>query len=675
MTMIGVDIGGTFTDFIIAERGSVRIHKRPSTPRAPAEAFLKGLEEASVAPGTLEKAVHGTTVGTNTMIERRGARAGLITTSGFRDTLEIGRGIKPMTDYFNLRWTAPAPLVPRELRCEVSERIAPDGSIVDPLDEAEVEAALEFLSEQGCDSVAVCLLFSYANPVHERRIAEIAAKKFPALSISTSSDLLPQWREYERTSTTAGDAYIKPVMARYFTALEDKLAAGGLDRDLFIMKSNGGLMTSRTAKNYPIHTFLSGPAAAALAGKFIGKSAGYDNVITTDMGGTSFDLSLVRDNELAYRTEGEIDVGIPVLIPTIDIRTLGAGGGSISWIDAGGALKVGPQSAGADPGPACYSRGGTKPTVTDANLLLGRLGTEAALGGSVRLDRDKSVKAIQQVAEPLGLEVEKVAKGIIDICINNIVHEVRAISAQQGIDPRAFAMIAAGGAGPLHVAPLAEVLGMRTVIVPPRPGLLSASGLLLADLRFDSVRSWPLVLERGDLGQLNAVFDEMVGEALHNLEGEGFGGKPTLIRLLDMRYEGQNWEISVPVPAGEISSEVVAAAFDTEHERLYGIRIPNARHEVVNLRVTAIGPQADPTRWLPSIQTGVAGPPASRRKVYDHASDRYVEAPIYDRETLVIGQEFEGLCIVDQIDTTLFVPFGWKCKVDNQANIVMTRKD
>jgi N-methylhydantoinase A len=667
---LGVDIGGTFTDFIAVDdrTGEFRIHKRPSTPSDPADAFALGLAEADFAE--VGAVIHGTTVGTNMVIERRGARIGLITTRGFRDVLEIARGNRPSGDHFNLRWDKPEPIVPRTLRRELTERITYDGRVLQPLDQDECLHELDYLLRAGCTAVAVCLLFSHANPAHEQLVAEIAREHLPELAISLSSSLVPQWREYERTSTTVADAYIKPQMGTYLRRIEDHVRTTR-DANVLVMKSNGGLMTARTAAAEPVHTLLSGPAAGALAGKFIGASAGVADVLTMDMGGTSFDLSLVRNGGLAESTENHISRGVLIQLPMVDIRTIGAGGGSIAWLDGGGALKVGPRSAGAEPGPACYRRGGNEATVTDANVLLGRIGSDALLGGALELDPEASARVLQRLADSAGLETVALADGIVTICVSNMVHEVRAISAQQGLDPRSFALVAAGGAGPLHAALIAGALGIDTIVVPPHPGLLSATGLLLAELKFDLVRSWPFVLERITLGELVEALREMGEQARSLIRAEGYAGDVTVVQSLEMRYRGQNWEITVPLLTPPDSIDSVGLLFDDEHERLYGVRVEGAQHEIVNLRVTGIGPHEAPERWLPSTQFSDDRDKLRRRRVFDRERGGFVEANVHTRSVLRSGYAIDGPCIIEQVDSTTYVPSSWSGRVDTRGNLLL----
>lgn len=672
--MLGVDIGGTFTDCVIVDDdGAVRIHKRPSTPANPAEAFMLAVGEAAVDVETLQKAVHGTTVAANTLIQRNGARTGLITTRGFRDVLELARGSKPPSDYFNLRWVAPQPLVPRDLRKEVGERISAQGEVLEALDEEGCRDAIDELVAAGCSAIAVCFLFSYVTPAHEVRVGELVNEMHPELTVSLSSQILPQWKEYERTSTTVVDAFVKPRMANYLNQLREGMNERGFERDLLLMKSNAGLMTATTASQTPVHTVLSGPSAAALAGRQIALAAGWANAITMDMGGTSFDVSLVSEGALPYAMEAEATPGAPVLIPTVDIRTIGAGGGSIAWIDLGGGLKVGPESAGAVPGPACYQNGGYRPTITDANLLLGRLGVESPLAGGLTLDLDRSREVLQPLADELGLGLQETADGVIEICVNNMANETRSISAQRGFDPREFVLVAAGGAGPLHAPLIAESLAIQTVLVPPRPGLLSASGLLLAAPKIDVVRSWPAVLERTPPASLRATLRELIDQARAMMEAEGFGSDLIVETSVDARYAGQNWDITVPVDPGDLATEQIARRFDAEHERLYGVSAPESKHEVINVRVTLTAPETDPARWLPELERDapLADEPGARRDVYDKRHGGVVEAPVYRRVALADDAPLDGPCVIEQTDATTYVPSGWVATVDGAGNLLL----
>lgn len=674
MTVIGVDIGGTFTDCVVADsHGRLTTHKRPSTPSEPGRSFIDALDELDVDLDEVAAIVHGTTVAANTLIERKGAVVGLITTRGFRDVLEIGRSSRAPSDYFNLRWRKPLPLVPRPLRREVTERVGPNGQVVLALDEAEVKDAARMLEEAGCTAIAISMLFSYVNPDHERRTRELVREVFPRAEVSISSDILPQWKEFERTSTTVSDAYVKPRMRAYFARIEEGLMSRGYRRHLLIMKSNGGLMTSRSAAGLPVHTALSGPAAGAIAGRAIGVEAGLSNVVTMDMGGTSYDVSLVRAGVLTYATETEITHGFPALIPTIDVRSIGAGGGSIAWIDSGSGLQVGPQSAGAVPGPASYGRGGKEPTVTDANLVLGRLSAENRLGGSVELQPGLAAEAMRRISDPLGVSILRASAGVVAVCVAQMANETRAISAQQGLDPRDFTMVAGGGAGPLHAASIAEEIGIATVIVPSFPGLLSACGLLIAEPKFDLVQSWPVVLEQLTTAELGGRVDEIVEHARATLADEGLGGEIVVAASLDMRYRGQNWEITVPVNAGEPSLGAIGRRFDAEHLRLYGVA-GDVPHEVINLRATAIQQRSLLDRFPHVLPDWGAAQARGCSLLFGPDGEAIAEVDRYWRSELPIGWQFVGPVLIDQDDSTTYVPPGWFVEVDHGARLLLRRR-
>ena len=676
MRVVGIDVGGTFTDLVEVDdaTGEYRYHKLPSTPDDPARAFLTGTKEIAADRGAPDRTIHGSTVATNTLIQRSGAKVGLITTRGHRDVLEIARGIRPYEAIFQLLWDKPEPLVPRHLRLDVSERLNSSGAVVTPLAEPEVKLACEVFREHGVDAVAICFLFSYLNDEHERQAAEVVAEQLPGVPLSVSSEILPQWREYERTSTTVADAHVKPVMARYLQRLDKGLAEQAHEHELLIMKSNGGVTRASGAVDVPIETYLSGPAAGVVAGQAVAAAAGWDDAIVTDMGGTSFDVSLVTEAGVARRTEGEVAEGIPVTVSMLDVRAIGAGGGSIAWIDDGGGLRVGPQSAGADPGPACYGRGGEEPTVTDANLVLGRLAAGAFLGGRLELDEERAEAAIRtRVAEPLGLEVAEAAQGVIDVTVANAVREIRALTSEQGIDHRTYALVSGGGAGPLHGAAMARELGIGTVIVPPLPGILSATGLVQCDLRFDSVRSLPGTLERDGIGRIVEYLDQMAEAGVARLRDEGFKGTPIVSLSLDMRYRGQNWELEVRVSRDRLDVETVSASFDRDHERLYRFQMPEHEHEVINLRVAVTGPLERGAAHVPRRERSATARPLGERPVLDDTTRQFVNSAIVDRDALGAGDVLDGPAIVEELDTTVVVPSGWSALADEHGNLVLTR--
>ncbi|MFQ5425889.1 MAG: hydantoinase/oxoprolinase family protein [Gaiellales bacterium] len=672
MRVVGVDIGGTFTDLVEVDdtTGDYRYHKLASTPDDPARAFLDGSAELTAERDPPDRLIHGSTVATNTLIQRAGARTALMTTRGHRDVLEIARGVKPYEHIFHLAWVKPEPLVPRYLRVDVTERLDAGGRVVEPLDEDEVALACEFLAEHDVEALAVCFLFAYVDDVHERRAAEIAAARLPGVPISLSSRILPQWREYERTSTTVADAFIKPVMSRYL----DRLGAGdqGSDRHLFIMKSNGGVTLAASAAETPIETYLSGPAAGVVAGRAIGLAAGCENLIVGDMGGTSFDVSLVAGGEVEVTTEAEAAPGIPLRLSMLDVRAIGAGGGSIAWIDSGGGLRVGPRSAAADPGPACYGRGGSEPTVTDANLVLGRLGVDSFLGGRFTLDEAAASSALRRrVAVPLGLDVQAAALGVIDVTVANMAREIRTITAERGIDPRDFALVAGGGAGPLHAVAIAEELGVTTVLVPPYPGLLSAIGLVLSDLKLDSIRSLPLRLERDGAAPVAAYVEELVQAGTARLRSEGYTGVPDARVSLDMRYLGQNWEIEVPVDRSRLEVGSITRSFDQEHRRLYSFDMPEHEHELINVRVSVSGRLERGADHLPR-RSAASSKRAGERGVFDRSTGRVEPASILDRDALAAGDIAVGPTVIEELDSTVYLPATWRARVDDLGTLVLS---
>jgi N-methylhydantoinase A len=659
--IIGVDIGGTFTDFVVLAGGEVRIHKTPSTPSDPSEAFLRGLEELGVGAGAAF--VHGSTVATNAILERRGARTALLTTEGFRDVLELGRQTR--LGLYDLTPRKHVPLVPRELCFEVRERVDRDGNILDPLDRSAVDAALASCRSAGVESLAVCFLFSFANPAHEVLIGELAATQ--GLNVSLSSRILPEYREYERASTTAANAYVAPLMQRYLRRLDEQLAARGRRR-LWVMQSNGGVLSADAAANEAVKTVLSGPAGGVVAAWRIGREAGFERLLAFDMGGTSTDVSLV-DGQPDVTREGGIG-DLPIRVPLLDIHTVGAGGGSLARVDAGGRLRVGPESAGADPGPACYGRGDL-PTVTDANLILGRLLPGSFAGGRMALDVERAREAIRQVAAELRLSVDAAAEGIVRVADAQLARALRRVSVERGHDPRRFCLVAFGGGGPLHACSLANELGIPTVLVPRFPGALSALGMLLSDFRKEYSRT---VMRRVDaeLPTLEDVFRELEGQATADLESEGIpSGRRRLERRLDARYVGQSYELSIS--GADLSPESVSAALHEAHFRRFGYSSPHAPVEVVNVRVLGIGETEKPV--LPYCEPWVQEPPAAPGTVQVHTLGTRQEAHVYDRPALKPGATLSGPAILTQADTTTWISSEWIARVDGWYNVLLTRGD
>lgn len=678
--IVGVDIGGTFTDLVAVDgsTGAQVYHKLPSTPDDPARAVIEGLEQMGIDLESVERLIHGTTLATNTILQRNGAVTGLVTTAGHRDVLQIRRGNKPESQVFNPLWEEPTPIVPRFLRVDVTERTDYQGKEITPLDEGELRLALDHLDGLGVEAVAVCFLFSYLSKDHEIRAREIIESEYAHLAVSVSHEILPQWREYERTATTVADAYVKPRMGAYIEHLETRLRSLGYDRDLLIMRSNGGIMSGARARQRPVETFLSGPAAGVVAGRYTGRHTGNSELIVVDMGGTSADVSLITRGEPSATTQSSIDDVTPLNIAMLDIRTIGAGGGSVAWIDPGGVLKVGPVSAGADPGPACYAKGGQLPTVTDANVVLGRIGTDTLLGGRVRIDPDLALDAIERhIARPLAIDPVQAAAGIVRVTVANMAAAIRAVTAERGVDPRQYSILAGGGGGPLHCPLLAHEFGMDRVIVPAYPGLMSASGLVLSDLRVEVVRSSPMRLERDGTERLTAICSSMLQEAIAELRQEGFEGEPATALTLVMRYLGQNWEIDVPIGAGEMTVESLSREFDETHQKLYGFDLPTQQHELLAIRTAAVGPtqRADdlvPRRSDQGQRTAGEDPqPAEIRRMWNDLAGKFEHCPVFARDALGSGDEVHGPATIEGADSAVWLPAGARSSVDPDGNIIV----
>ena len=605
----------------------------------------------------------------------------MLTTQGFRDVAEIMRSNRPYSDIYNLQWKKPAPLVPRYLRVEVEERITADGSVIKPLDEVGLRNALQFFRKHGVEAVAVGFLFSYANAQHERRAQELLEQEFPELFVSISSDVISEWREYERFNTTIADAYIKPVMNRYFFRLNKRLKERGYKRDLFVMKSNGGYMTATGIMQHPITTFLSGPAAGVVAAKEIGQAVGWKNIITMDMGGTSLDVCLIQDGTITYTVQGQVEASMPLRVPLVDVRTIGAGGGSIAWLDPGQVLKVGPLSAGSDPGPACYGQGGDQPTVTDANLVLGRLRPQSFLGGRQTLHLDLAEQALaRHLGDPLGWTPVEAANGIIRITIANVVKQLRGISAELGFDPREFALVAFGGAGPLHAVAVAQELDMQTIIVPPHPGIVCAMGLLLADMRFDNIQSHPCLLQDEAADRIPVILRQMLDEGAAKLRADGFTGELKFVAAIDMKYAVESYEIIIPIVPEEFDRATLARIFDETHKRLYGFSFSDMEYEVLSLRVTIIGPsqQAKLTSNLVAQTTQGKNKVVAQlamHRAFDDRSKKYISTPVYARYDCPAGFKFASPAIIEEMDSTTYVPSGWQAHVDERNNLILQMVD
>ena len=682
--LIGVDVGGTFTDFYAFEAaaGTVHLYKCPSTPDNPARAIIDGLAELCAANGietaAVERLSHGTTVATNTLIQRRGGKVALITTEGFRDLLEVGRQTRP--HMFDLQRDHPPPLVPRELRFEVMERITAGGKVVRALDAATVARAVAALRDTGADACAVCLLFSFLNADHERRIGEALAEAAPNVKVSLSSEVRPEFREYERFSTTVLNAYFQPVMERYLGDLQRHVGAALPAAALGIYQSSGGLMSIETARRFPVRTAMSGPAAGAVGAIHCARLAGRPDVISLDMGGTSADVCLIRGYDAGIGFERDI-AGFPVRLPMVDINTVGAGGGSIAWFDRDGLLKVGPESAGADPGPACYGRGGTEATVTDANFVLGRLSPDGLIGGRMRLDEGAARAALAPAAERLGLGAEKTALGILGIVVATMVRAIRAVSVERGLDPRDYSLMAFGGAGALHAGDVARALGIGEILVPPAPGILCAQGLVVSELKEDFVATDRILLASAGAGAVQAHLDGLLDKAGAWFEAEGTEVPARTVRVsLDMRFVGQNFELSVPVDrpvdrqAGGAAPRLPGAQalhdlFFQVHEQHYGFHNPADPVEVINVRVTATA--ALPGAAADGTARGSAAPAASAHRPVHFDGEGARQTPVYDRAALAPGHVLTGPAIIEQFDATTVLHPTDRLTVDEALNLII----
>ena len=669
----GVDTGGTFTDLVAYDEqtGELRMAKALSTAHDPSRAVFDSFERAGLETSEIAYFVHGTTVATNALIERRGAPVALFVTEGFRDVLHMQRTVRP--DHFDLHWVKPKPLVPRSRCVGIGERMLKDGTVLVPLDEDRVRASAEALRDGGeVGAIAVSYLFSFMNPEHERRTAEIIQEVWPEARISLSSDVLPRWREYERTSTTVIDAYLKPLMRDYMRNLERDCEAGGI-RQVLVLRSNGGVMTSARASEQPVSLVRSGPSGGIMACRQLGKLVGLGDLIAADMGGTSFEACLLPGGEPTYTNREELEWGIPIALTMVDARSIGAGGGSIARVDAAGILRVGPDSARADPGPACYRRGGTQPTVTDANAVLGRLAPEFRLAGDFELDFGAAETAVDTLAGPLGLDRLRVARGIVDVANNNMAQALRLVSTDRGYDPRGATLVAYGGAGPLHACELARALQMRSVVVPRYPGAFSALGALLADARFDYATTYWMRMRHLDLERVHRIFEALERQAAEEFAAEGFTEPPLVQRAVDLRYVGQNWELSLDLPSGALSRDDfvdVEDRFAAEHERFYGYHLPGEELEVLTFKLAALGTRHE--LELPRVESGSPPAPIARRAVVFSGDTAPVETPLYRREELPAGGTIAGPALIGQIDATTLLPPGSDGRIDEYGNLHVT---
>ncbi len=683
---VGFDVGGTFTDFALqADDGRLLTGKRLTTPDDPARASVEGLRElvahAGLGWADLAQAVHGTTLGSNVVIERKGQGIALLTTRGFRDVLIIGR--EKRYQLYDLFVEKPAPLVPRSRIREVAERIAFDGEVLVPLDEAGLRETVRDLARSGVTSLAICFLHSYVNPAHERRAAEIVRQEAPHVLVSLSSDVSPVIREYERTSTTVVNSYVMTAVRDYLERLEESLRRLGYGGRLFVMQSGGGIATAETMARFPVRMIESGPAAGALMAGAYGTLTGHADLVAFDMGGTTAKLSLIaggipqtiREFEL-HRIRLQPGSGIPMNIQAIDLVEIGAGGGSIARAEMG-VIHVGPESAGAAPGPICYGLGGTEPTVTDANLVLGYLNPDYFLGGRMRLDLERARQGIEaRVGRPLGLAVPEAAWGIHQIVTTNMELATRVVSIERGYDPRRLALVAFGGSGPVHGCRLAQALGIPRAILPAAAGVTSAIGLLAAEVKFDLSRSYVVRLDALDAAHLARILDEMAEQGAAVVRNAGATGAISLGRTADMRYVGQGYELTVPLPAGPVDGgtpDALRAVFDRVYAQRYGYADPQAAVELVTVGVTATGP--GPEVRLPEHRPGTRDVAQARkpdRAVYFPETRGYGPCSVYDRRRLPVGARIEGPAVVEEPESTTVLPPGTTAEVDPWANLIVS---
>jgi N-methylhydantoinase A len=673
MKRSGVDIGGTFTDVIVfdEETGKIEIEKTPSTPNNPAKGVINGLTKAGTDIADLDFFSHGSTVGTNALIERELPRIGLITTEGFRDVHEIRDSTKD--DLWDAYEDVADPYVQRRDRLEVPERIDVNGEVVKPLDEEAVREVVRIFEKRGIDTIAVSLINAYVNGEHEQQIAEIIEKEYPEAFVCTSHEILPEMFEHERTSTTVINAALVPVVQEYLTDLSSQLDDRGYHGDVLAMHSGGGVMTTEAIAYYAARIANSGPTAGAIASQYIADQCGFDNAIGFDMGGTSTDVSLTHDGDIEMTEEWAVEYGYPIMFPSTDIETIGAGGGSVAWIDDGGSLRVGPRSQGADPGPACYLRGGDKPTTTDANVVLGWVDPDKFLGGDMEATADPAREVIERdIAEPLGLNLTEAASAIEQIAVANMCNAVRLVSTSKGYDPRDFALVAFGGAGPLHAAYVARQMNIPKVIVPPYPGINSALGCLLVDIEHDLTRTFVTDATEDVVEDIKDAFGEMESEIHERLSEEGVDDDQMRMDYeVKMRYKGQFRSLSVPAnrPIDSIAS--VRERFHREHERAYAYSDEDQPVEIYGLHVTGKGLVEKPS--FPEIETGdPADAHRETREAYFEEADAYVETDVYGRDALGAGASFTGPAIVEQMDSTVVVPPEATAEVDDTGNIIIT---
>ncbi|WP_185641342.1 MULTISPECIES: hydantoinase/oxoprolinase family protein [unclassified Burkholderia] len=676
---VGIDVGGTFTDVVcVDEKGELRLMKVPTSRRDPSIAIRQAMSrmenEWGISAKSISRFVHGTTAGTNAVLERKGARIGLVTTEGFKDVLEIGRQMRHRMYDMILAPETPVFLAPGARRKGVPERIAADGSIVTPLDEAALNRAVDELVEEGVEAIAVCFLFSFLNAAHEVRARALIQSRHPDLMVSLSCEVDPSFREYERTAATAFDAYVKPVLDQYLANLESDLRRAEIPAPLQIMQSRGGICSAQTARQRPVRLFLSGPAAGVIGARYVGQEVAHDNLITVDIGGTSCDISVINAGKPVVRSEGLID-GYPVRVPMVDVNAIGSGGGSIAWLDASNLLRVGPESAGSEPGPACYGRGGTKPTVTDASVVLGYIDPNNFAGGTLVLNPELAYESIRlHVAQPMGLSVAEAALGIHRVLNAQMVEGIRLASIRRGFDPRDFSLMPLGGGGALHATALAGELGMQTIVVPRNPGVLCAFGLLSAPVEHEMATAFPCALRDADSAAVDRVLaglDDKLATLMHQ---EGVGAEETDVsHSADVCYVGQSYSLEVPFEpglSGDERFEQLYESFLKIHDRVYG-HSTRGPARIVNLRSVHQASCANGARLAADVEVG---PAPQRRPMFFNATgpDQPVESWIYQRSALSRDVVIEGPAVIEQMDTTILVEPGWTARVGAQGNLILS---
>ncbi|MBR3167019.1 MAG: hydantoinase/oxoprolinase family protein [Lachnospiraceae bacterium] len=672
---VSADIGGTFTDLVFynMETGKYTAGKTLTTPANLSDAVMNGIGESIENFEDIEFFVHGTTSGLNAFLERRGAKVALIMTQGFRNVYEIARGNRP--PMFDFRYHKPTPLVQPCSCYEVEERLLTDGTEYRPVNPASVKAAADEIAKGDFTSVAVCLINAYENPAHELEIEKLLHEYLPGVPVSLSHRVAHEWREYERTSSTVINAYIAPIVQKYLEFLEERMAGRNFGKNVHIMQSGGGVITADMAKRIPIQTLMSGPVGGAVGNQTLSQMLGIPNLIGVDMGGTSYDVSMVVDGRADVSNEVNLE-GFPILTPMVNIHTIGAGGGSIAWIEAGG-LRVGPKSAGSVPGPACYGRGGKDPTITDANVVLGHLDPHGFLGGNMDLDKEASIEAMKTVAGPLNMTVEELAQGICEIADAKMADAIRQLTVRKGIDPREFVLVAFGGAGPMHACTTAEELEITKVLVPELPGTFSAWGMLQSDIRQDLARTYQHSLMKVDVTDVAAKYDEMTAEAMELLIRQDITeDQAQFVRNIDIRYVGQEYTVRISFPEGPVNQEAldaVIADFHNQHLQIYGFNNPGGEVECVNLRLVGLGVlEKMPKQKSDIFCTDAPIPEKSQEAIFKNI--RY-EAKIYQRDTLKPGQEFMGPAIVEELTTTTVIPPFWKVTIDPFYNMMITKEE